>query len=115
MRNRTSRQAALLTSLAIPVVLAACTPSPPQAPVSAECRAEVHNETGVLLDVTAFGRDKLELGRVEPGGFVTFTELCRVERVPVRGAPTNGLEGADPVWAVVVLWPGETVRIRLGA
>jgi len=89
-----------------------CNPSPPHAPISDECSAEVHNDTEVALIVTAFGRDKTELGRVEPGESTTLRELCRVDRVPVRGTPMDS--SLDPIWEVAVFWAGETVHVRLG-
>ena len=110
MRARCPFAAALLAA-----VLSACNPSPPHAPVSEECRAEVRNETAVALNVTAFGRDKMDLGRVEPGEHVMFTELCRVERVPVRGTAADPGVDLEPVWVVVVFWAGETVRVELEA
>lgn len=106
----------LVRCLFLVVVVAsvgACAPSTTPAPVSAECEVEVWNESGALLSVTAFGRDKMELGRVDPGGQVRFTELCRVERVSVRGGFVGEPSGRDPLWVVVVMRPGRVARVAL--
>ena len=71
---------------------------------------EVHNFAEVALDMTAFGRDKMELGRIEPGAVATFTELCRVERVSVRGVPVGG---GSPMWVTAIMREGEVVRVAL--
>jgi hypothetical protein len=99
---------------AVIIALSACNPAPPHAPISDLCEAEIRNDTDVALFITAFGRDKIELGRVEPGEVAILSELCRVERVPVRGTPADAGVGSDPVWEVVVFWAGETVRVSLG-
>ena len=92
------------------VLALSCAPPPPPGPVSSECQVEVHNRTGVDLDMTAFGRDKMELGRVEPGAHATFTELCRVERVSVRGVPMG--EG-EPMWVTAIMREGSVARVAL--
>lgn len=91
----------------------ACAPSTTPAPLSAECEVEVWNESGATLTVTAFGRDKIELGRVDPGGRVRFTELCRVERVSVRGGFVDGSSDRDPLWGVAVMRPGAVTSVAL--
>jgi len=92
------------------VLALSCAPPPPPGPITAECQVEVHNLTGGVLVMTAFGRDKMELGPVEPGAYATFTELCRVERVSVRGAP---VDGGDPIWVTAIMREGKVVRVAL--
>lgn len=102
-----------LSLIALVCGAGACTPSTTPAPVSAECDVEVWNESGAVLRVTAFGRDKMELGRVDPGEQVRFKELCRVERVSVRGGFVEGPPDRDPLWAVAVMRPGRVARVAL--
>ena len=109
----TVRPARLLSVIALALASGACAPSTTPAPVSAECEVEVWNESGAALSVTAFGRDKIELGQVDPGEQVRFTELCRVERVSVRGGFVDGPSDRDPLWVVAVMRPGGVTRVAL--
>ena len=91
-------------------LLAGCATSSTPAPLETQCEVEVRNESGTAMNVTAFGRNKMELGRLAQGERATFTELCRVERVSVRGVPDGG---GDPVWVVVIMKAGKVVRLVL--
>jgi hypothetical protein len=102
-----------LSLIALAFAAGACAPSTTPAPVSAECEVEVWNESGAVLSVTAFGRDKMELGHVDPGERVRFTELCRVERVSVRGGFVDDPSDRDPLWAVAIMRSGRVVRVAL--
>lgn len=106
----TGRAALSLAALAASLVAGACAPSSTPAPLAAECTVEVRNGSRATMEVTAFGRTKMPLGALRPGERTTFTELCRVERVSVRGVPSDG---GEPIWVVAVMRAGHVVSVSL--
>ena len=88
-----------------------CTPSDTPAPLETPCEVEVVNRSDGAMDVTAFGRTIMELGTVGPEDSARFSELCRVERVSVRGVPVGG---GDAIWIVAIMRVGGVVSVDLG-
>lgn len=101
-----------LLLLSVTNLAVACAPSLAPAPLDSECTVAVRNASEHVLEVTAFGRRKVPLGRLAPGRETRFGELCRVERVSIRGVPEGG---GDPIWIVTILEVGEVVDAVLEA